>query len=380
MGSADCESVHQGGWKKRSNPTMQLTPPKLARNARPVKHRLLQPITAALAMLALLHSFASTTHAGPSYSRVIQDVQPKIVKIYGAGGFRGLEAYQSGFLVRVGEEVVVLTVWSYVLDTEFITVHLDDGRRFEAEMWGADPRKEVAVLKIDAEDPPAFDLDRAADGKTGGRVLAFSNLYGVATGDEPASVQHGVIAVQTHLQARRGVFETPYKGNVYILDAVTNNPGAAGGALTDRQGQLIGMLGKELRNASSNTWLNYAIPISELRETVGQIVSGEFIPPDMREEVIPKAEKPMNLDMLGIVLVPDVLERTPPFVDEVRIGSPAAAAGMRPDDLILFVNDHRLIQSCKALTEELQFIDRDDPIKLTVIRGQELVEFELSAR
>ena len=56
-------------------------------------------------------------------------------------------------------------------------------------------------------------------------MLAFSNLFGVATGDEPASVLHGIVAAKTRLEARRGVFDTPYKGPVYVVDAMTNNPG-----------------------------------------------------------------------------------------------------------------------------------------------------------
>ena len=52
----------------------------------------------------------------PSFATSIDRVQPKLVKIYGAGGFRGLEAYQSGFLIS--SEGHVLTVWSYVLDTD----------------------------------------------------------------------------------------------------------------------------------------------------------------------------------------------------------------------------------------------------------------------
>ena len=94
--------------------------------------------------------------ASPSFAAVVRGVQPKIVKIYGAGGFRGLEPYQSGFLIS--PEGHVLTVWSYVLDTEFITVTLDDGRKFEAKLLGADPRLELALLKIEAADLPYFDL------------------------------------------------------------------------------------------------------------------------------------------------------------------------------------------------------------------------------
>jgi serine protease Do len=80
--------------------------------------------------------------------------------------------------------------------------------------------------------------------------------------------------------------------------------------------------------------------------------------------------------MLGIVLVPDVVERTPPYVDDVRPAGPAAAAGLRSDDLVLMVND-RLVQSQKALRSELEYVDYEDEVKLTVLRGQELVEIVL---
>ncbi len=306
-------------------------------------------------------------------SGVIEQVQSKIVKIYGAGGFRGMEAYQSGFLISA--EGHVLTVHSYVLDTDYITATLDDGRRFDAKLLGADPRLEVAVLKIEAAELPHFDLLQAIDVESGARVLALSNLFGVATGDERASVQHGVVSVKTNLSARRGTYETPYRGPVYVLDAMTNNPGAAGGALVTRRGQLVGMLGKELRNALNNTWLNYAVPIDQLRPSVESIRSGKFDPAgtDPPES---KPQRPLELVMLGIVLVPDVLERTPPYVDYVRAGSPAAETGIRPDDLVLLLGD-RLVQSCKALRSELETIDFEDPVTLTVLRGQELLEMVL---
>ena len=95
----------------------------------------------------------------------LDQVQPKMVKIYGAGGFRGLEAYQSGMLIS--PEGHILTAYSHVLDTDYITVYLADGRKFEAKLLGADPRLEVAVLKIDAADLPYFDLDRAAKAEDG---------------------------------------------------------------------------------------------------------------------------------------------------------------------------------------------------------------------
>ena len=96
----------------------------------------------------------------------------------------------------------------------------------------------------------------------GTNVLAFSNQFQIATRDEPMSIQRGVIAAHSKLVGRIGVFEASYRGNVYVIDAITNNPGAGGGVITTRKGELIAMIGKELRNELTNTWINYAIPFN----------------------------------------------------------------------------------------------------------------------
>jgi serine protease Do len=310
---------------------------------------------------------------GTSFSSVSIGVQPKIVKIYGAGGIKGLEAYQSGFLIS--EQGHILTVWSYVLDTDYITAVLNDGRKFQAKLVGADPRLEIAVLQVETDRLDFFAPKTAIDLEAGDRVLAFSNLFGVATGDEPASVLHGIVSAKTPLDARRGAFKTTYRGPVLILDAMTNNPGAAGGALTNREGKLVGILGKELRNALTNTWLNYAIPMSELNQAIDDILAGKTRPRSV-DDSVKRPDHPHSLHKLGIVLVPDLLIKTPPFVDRVRSNSTAAKEGLKADDLILFIND-RMAESCKTLKDELSLIDRIDSVHLIIQRGQELLELEL---
>lgn len=307
--------------------------------------------------------------AETSFSGVLGTTLPKMVKIYGAGGVRGLEPYQSGFLISA--EGHVLTSWSYVLDTDLVKVTLDDGRKFEGTLVGADPRLEIAVLKIDATDLPHFDVSSAPVADSGTRVLALSNLFGVATGEEPVSVQRGVIMARTRLDARRGTFESAYRGPVYVVDAMTNNPGAAGGALVNQRGELLGMLGKELRNAQNGSWLNYAIPVAELKTSIDAILSGKPRPKETEQSLPP--EDAHQLAALGISLVPDVLEFTPPYIDDVRPESAAAKAGLKRDDLVIFVNDS-LVNSCRAVNEELARIERSDPVKLVVKRGLDLVE------
>ena len=318
---------------------------------------------------------AARAPAQSSLAEVVAATQPKIVKIFGAGGLRGLEAYQSGFFIS--DQGHILTVWSYVLDTDALSVHLHDGRRLSAELVGMDPRAEIAVLKVAAADTPHFTLEEAVVLEPGAKVLAFSNLFGIALGNEPASVLHGVVSAYTDLAARRGVFEASYRGPVYLVDAMVNNPGAAGGALCDRQGRLAGLVGKELRSSLTNIWINYALPVGELKPTIDEILAGKYRPaPPPDPKARPK--QPHSLAELGIRLVPDFLPRTPPFIESVTSASPAARAGLKPDDLILFVSG-RLVPSCKAVEDELARIDRLDSVRLTVQRGQTLLEVELAA-
>jgi serine protease Do len=339
-------------------------------------------VTIRRACLAALAIAAVNIFAAPAFAiaegslaGVIRDVQGKIVKIYGAGGFRGLEPYQSGFLISADGHI--LTAHSYVLDADYITCTLDGGQKFEAKLLGADPRLEIAVLKIDAKDLPFFDLSKSPAAAEGTRALAFSNLFGIAVGDEPASVQHGIVAAVSPLEARRGVFETLYGGRVYVLDAMTNNPGAAGGALTNARGELIGVLGKELRNARNNTWLNYAVPIAELTASVELILAGKA-PTVSRSEATAKLPNPMTLEALGIVMMPNVLPRTPAFVEKVRAGSSAAKGGVKPDDMVVFVEEE-LIQSVSGLKDSLSRIAVDDRVKLTLQRDRQLIEVTLEA-
>ena len=336
-----------------------------------VNHNSISRLTTCIALTALL-IFSSSVDAQSSYQSVCRDTQPKMVKINGGGGVRGWEAYQSGFCISA--DGLILTAWSYVLDVDSVKVTLDDGQKFDAKLVGYDPKIEIAVLKIEADGLPHFRLDAAVPAKLGNRILAFSNLYGVAAGDEPYSVQAGVVGAITNLSSRRGAFDSAYRGEVYLLDAITNNPGATGGAICDRKGRLVGMIGKELRDKQLGTWLNFALPISSIVDSVQEIRSGKMVvesKPTGR-----KPSEPMTLDLLGLVLVPDVVDRTPPFVDRIVLNSAADSAGLMPDDLIISVNGN-LCTSIQAFAELLEFIDRDSTVELMIRRGKQFESVEV---
>ncbi|WP_436716479.1 S1C family serine protease [Roseiconus lacunae] len=326
-----------------------------------------------IALTLCATSIGQRSVAQDEHSAVSRNVQQRIVKIYGAGGVRGLEAYQSGFLVS--PEGHIATVWSYVLDVEPIVV-LDDGRRFESKIVGIEPALELAVLKIEASELPFFEVGKELNAQWGDPVLAASNLFNIAAGNEAASVMQGVISGVTNLDARRGVFKTPYRGKVLVLDLIANNPGAAGGAVADSSGQLVGMLGKELRDATTGVWLNYAIPIDALRRAIGDIIAGRATTAPPEETPILPRDKSHNLTTLGLVLVPNVLESTPVYVDTVLKDSAAEKAHLQPDDLILLVNGVR-VGDQKSFTELLRRIDRRDAVSLTIQRESDVVPVRL---
>lgn len=306
----------------------------------------------------------------------IATAQAKVVKIYGAGGFRQLEAYQTGILISPDGHV--LTTLSYVLDTDDVAVVLHDGSKWQAEYLGSDPITELALLKLPADDQqlPHFDLANGSPklASAGQRILALSNLYGIATGDEPVSVLQGVITAIAPLKARRGAFQSNYQDEVYVLDAYANNPGAAGGALIDWQGRLIGVLGKELRSEVTGTWLNYALPISKIASTIDGLLAGRLDSSDLEP---PPVDESHSTEELGIALVPDVLPRTPPYIDSLRRDSPADRAGLRPDDLVVLVNGQP-VESHATLVEQLAQLENFEPVTISVLRGGELRDFELS--
>ena len=357
---------------------------------------------------AVRESEPVVSHYGDAVSGgIVEQVRQKIVKIYGAGGLRGMQGYQTGCLITSFGHI--LTVSSPVLEADPLVVILDNGRRYEATLVAAEPTMEIAILKIDAEGLPHFDLKGEYGDTTleyraetpsdlagfddsiriGDRILAVSNPYNIATANEPVSFQQGVIAARTSLRARRGAFATTYKGPVYVVDAITNNPGARGGAVVLRDsGRFVGLIGKELKNAENNTWFSFALPGREVYEKVKTLLTAEntdrrrpsLIAITERPELPPlPSDTERILRNIGIILVPNVADRTPPFIDSVRPGSEAERLGLRPDDLIVMVNN-RLTPSRSVMETQILAAEKDAPILLTIERDSELLEMRISER
>ena len=312
------------------------------------------------------------TSTASAQSDALAETLPATVKIFGSGGLRGLEAHQSGILIS--SEGHVLTAWSYVLDSQ-ATVTTNEGERFECKLIGYDAKLEIAIVKVEAAGLPYIRLASAVDVPVATSVLALSNCYAVANGDEPFSVQRGVISAKTKLAAKRGSWQTPYTGDVYMLDAITSNPGSAGGLICDTAGRPVGLIGKESRDAKTGLWLSYAIPFSKLTDGIGKIIDGENTASQQTSSR--RVAEPLKPELLGFDLVPEVLNRTPPYVELVRKKSVAASAGLVADDLIVAINGLPTA-SCRDVAKRLGQVDRDSPVTLTVQRGSEFLELKIS--
>jgi len=350
-----------------------------------------------LALPALLVVVAGAgAQSDKSFSTEAEGVQKKMVKLFGAGGFTGLAAYGSGFVVS--KDGYILTVASHLLDTKDLRVHLADGTKYsqahdKVKLVAIEPVLDVAVIKVDHkfDEGEYFDFFKDVEKpvvEPGTGVLAFSNEFEIATRGEPMSIQRGVIAAYSKLMGHRGVNEAPYIGEVYFLDAITNNPGAAGGALTDRKGNLLGIIGKEMRNHLTATWVNYAIPIQATAKGKRGEKDVTVSIKEMLDIVINHPDTPYTATnprtpntgitvYTGIKLVPNILDRTPPYIEEVEPKSPAYKAGLKPDDLIVYVDGLQVI-SVTAFNELLATYSPNSDMVLEVQRGLKLQTIKLT--
>ena len=310
---------------------------------------------------------------------VFSSRQATVVKLFGAASGT-LDAYGSGVLVSADGNV--LTVWNHLVSTGYLTAVTSDGQRHSVTIVGTSVDHDVALLKLDAkpgQEFPHVDLAQSVDVKIGSSVLAFSNMYRVAAGNEPVSVVHGVIAASVPLDATQGRWKFPVKSPVWLIDAITNNSGAAGGLLTDSTGRPIGLIGREIRHTGSSTWVNYAVPLTTLRPVVETLQAGRRIE---SQSTTGDAAAAMLSDQeltarFGLTLVPNVLERTPAYLDAVTLNSAAANAGLRRGDLIVLVNDD-FVTSIHDLQRLLAVSRPGQQLTLTVDRGGQLLPVQVA--
>ena len=325
---------------------------------------------------------------GGGFDRAIDAVVPRVVKLYGLS-VGSQPGYGTGVLAS--PDGLVLTVLSLLIDARRVRAVTSDGTFYEAEVVRRDPSRQLALLRLKppdhggeaaaSRDPvgplPYFDLKCGADAtreeslRPGDWVIAAGNPFKVAEGAEPASIAHGVFSARTELDARRQVKEFPYRGDVLVIDAVTSNPGAPGSAVVDVEGRFVGMIGREVVSNLTHTHFNYAVPRDVLCEFFNEAT--DAMPRAASAAIASPSEGTVDP---GIRLTRTGYRNIPPLVDRVRRGSPAEAADVRKDDLILSLNGKN-VANAEEYDEQLRFVPRDRPLDLVVRRGRSIVAIHI---
>ncbi|MEP6722146.1 MAG: DegQ family serine endoprotease [Variovorax sp.] len=183
-------------------------------------------------------------------------------------GQRGRPAQPEGHTVRgqgsgfiVSADGVILTNAHVVKGAKEVTVKLTDRRELRAKVLGADPKTDIAVLKVEAKDLPVVKLGSVNDLKVGEWVLAIGSPFGFEN-----TVTAGVVSAKGR--------SLPDDSAVpFIQTDVAVNPGNSGGPLFNARGEVVGINSQIYSRTGGYQGVSFAIPIDLANKIKSQIVA-----------------------------------------------------------------------------------------------------------
>jgi Do/DeqQ family serine protease len=255
----------------------------------------------------------------------------------------------SGVIVR--SDGVIVTNNHVIEGGQEITVSLSDRREFPARVLLADPRADLAVLKIDAKDLPVLPIDRGEDLQVGDLVLAIGDPFGVGQ-----TVTNGIISALNRSDVGAGAVSS------YIQTDAAINPGNSGGALVDMDGDLIGVNSFIVSRSGGSVGVGFAVPGPVVRQVVETALGGgrAVVRPWLGaagQPVTSEMAKALGLDRPQGLLVADVYP-----------GSAADRAGLKQGDAILTV-DGQGVNDETSLSYRVGTRRVGDSVTITYERG-----------
>jgi Do/DeqQ family serine protease len=244
----------------------------------------------------------------------------------------------------------VLTNHHVIEKADEIYVTLHDGRELKAELRGADPETDVAVLQIPAEDItaiPVADSDRL---RVGDFVVAIGNPFGLSQ-----TVTSGIVSAL----GRSGLGIEGYEN--FIQTDASINPGNSGGPLVNLRGELVGINTAILAPSGGNVGIGFAIPVNMAKAIKRQILEHGSV----RRGTFGISIQNLNRELAQALDVPPGANGA--VVSGVQTDSSAARAGLRAGDLITELNG-RAIVSATDLNTQLALMRVGEKVKLGVIR------------
>jgi Do/DeqQ family serine protease len=255
----------------------------------------------------------------------------------------------SGVIVDA-KKGIVITNYHVIKGADEVQVSLVDGRAFTAEVKGADPELDIAILKVDAKNLAEVSLGNSNDLEVGDFVVAIGNPFGLGQ-----TVTTGVVSAL----GRTGLGIEGYEN--FIQTDASINPGNSGGALVNLKGELIGINTAIIAPSGGNIGIGFAIPMNMAKASMDQIlVHGEVKRGQLGigiQEITPELREAFGLKngQQG-VLVTGVTE-----------GSEAEKAGVKAGDVVIAVDDRKTI-SAGQLRSQIGIKEVGEEVTLTVLR------------
>lgn len=253
--------------------------------------------------------------------------------------------------VIVSTDGYILTNNHVVDGATDVQVTLPDRREFKAKVIGADPKTDIAVIRIDAGNLPAITIGDSSKLQIGDSVLAIGNPFGVGQ-----TVTMGIVSAT----GRGNLGIEDYED--FIQTDASINPGNSGGALVNDRGELVGINTAILSgNSGGNQGIGFAVPISLARNVMDQIAMNGHVTRAYLgvtiQEVTPGIARAMGLDGPKGALVSDV-----------TANSPAQKAGLQSGDVITALNGKPVLES-NQLRMDISMMGTNAPVKLQVFRN-----------
>ncbi|MCB0218100.1 MAG: trypsin-like peptidase domain-containing protein [Chrysiogenetes bacterium] len=296
--------------------------------------------------------------------RTLQEIRDNPFEIFGLHRFfaaptmpQRREVRSLGTGVLIDPVGYVLTNAHVILGGNQVLVALADGTEIEAEVIGADQRRDLAVLRLpDNRKYPAVPLGDSRDVRIGETVIAIGNPFGLSH-----TVTTGVLsAVGRVVQAEGNSFE-----NFLQTDAAIN-PGNSGGPLANVLGQVIGINTAIDGRAQG---IGFAIPINDARRVLDDLI---------RYGQVQEPWVGFQVQELDLTLAQAFgAEEKGLLVTFVSKASPAAHAGLQIEDVLLDFDGHPM-RSYGDFRARMKNLTVNDKVQLTILRDRQLMRLSLT--
>jgi len=279
---------------------------------------------------------------------VVDKVGPAVTGVAkGRGGGSGVLFTPDGYL---------LTNAHVVQGRGRVSVSLPDGSTHPAEVIGADPATDLAVVHIDGTHLPSAELGVSSTLRVGQLVVAIGNPLGFSF-----TVSAGVVsALGRTLRAQDGRLM-----DAIIQTDVAMNPGNSGGPLVDSRGRVVGINTAVIMGAQG---IGFAVPVDTARWVLGELMQHGRV----RRGLLGLAAQTRPIDR-RLARAHGLTQKTGIEVMEIVRGKPADRAGLKDGDIVLSL-DGQVTQSVDEVHKLLGAASIGREMKAHVLRGTQLVD------